>query len=85
MKKWTIVIATALLFLTRVSPVVAGSEAANEADADCAKVFKAKASAEKGISSEQLSADLGLPVAKVNACLLSLRRVEPMGTPQTGH
>jgi hypothetical protein len=41
---------------------------------DCTKVFQAKAVADKGMSSVHLSQQLGLPLEKVNECLLMLRR-----------
>lgn len=44
-------------------------------DAECNRVFKAKADADKNISSQQLARDLNMPLETVNACLLRLRRV----------
>ena len=44
---------------------------------DCTKVFQAKAVADKGMSSVHLSQKLGLPLEKVNECLLMLRRRPP--------
>ena len=44
-------------------------------DAECNRIFKAKAEADKTISSQQLARDLNLPLETVNACLLRMRRV----------
>jgi len=41
---------------------------------DCTKVFQAKAVADKGMSPKHLAEKLGLPVEKVQECLLMLRR-----------
>jgi DNA-binding CsgD family transcriptional regulator len=49
-------------------------------DAECNRVFKAKAEADKTISSQQLARDLNLSLETVNACLLRMRRV-----PRTPH
>lgn len=90
MKKSSIlVIGTALLLMTsglaraeEAADPAAEAEAAAAAKAatdgtggpDCTKVFQAKAVADKGMSPKHLSEKLGLPLDKVNECLLMLRR-----------
>ncbi len=75
----TLAIATALLLalggaaLADDAPAAAAAPAAS--DADCNRIFKAKADADKNISSQQLARDLNMPLETVNACLLRMRRV----------
>ncbi len=85
-KTSTLAIATALLLARGAAAPAEDAPAAPAAtaatDAECNRVFKAKADADKTISSQQLSRDLNLPLETVNACLLRMRRVPP--TPQAG-
>ena len=88
-KTSTLAIATALLLalgtaaLAEDAPAApAAPAAATATDAECNRVFKAKADADKTISSQQLSRDLNLPLETVNDCLLRMRRVP--STPQAG-
>lgn len=90
MKKSSILlIGTALLLLTggavraeEAADAAVDAEAAAAAKAakdgtggpDCTKVFQAKAVADKGMSPKHLSEKLGLPLDKVQECLLMLRR-----------
>ena len=84
-KTSTLAIAAALLLVPGAAALAEDAPAAPAAaatDAECSRVFKAKADADKTISSQQLSRDLNLPLATVNDCLLRMRRVPP--TPQAG-
>jgi hypothetical protein len=82
-KTSTLTIATALLLALGAAAMAEDAPAAPAAtDAECSRVFKAKADADKTISSQELSRDLNLPLATVNDCLLRMRRVPP--TPQAG-
>lgn len=75
----TLVIATVLLLATSG---VALAQRVTAEDVECDPVFKAKATAGKTMSSEQLARDLKMPIEKVNACLLRLRTHPPAATPQ---
>ena len=85
-KTSTLAIATAFLLalggaaLADDAPAAPAAPAAT--DADCNRIFKAKADADKNISSQQLARDLNMPLETVNACLLRMRRVPR--TPQAG-
>jgi hypothetical protein len=85
-KTSTLAIATALLLAlgaaARAGDAPAAPAATAATDAECSRVFKAKADADKTISSQELSRDLNLPLETVNDCLLRMRRVPP--TPQAG-
>lgn len=83
-KASTLAIATALLLALGTAALAEDAPAAPAAatDAECARVFKAKADADKTISSQQLSRDLNLPLETVNACLLRMRSAPR--TPQAG-
>ena len=85
-KTSTLAIATALLLALGTAALAEDAPAAPSAaaatDAECNRVFKAKADADKTISSQQLSRDLNLPLQTVNDCLLRMRRVP--STPQAG-
>lgn len=85
-KTSTLAIATALLLALGTAALAEDAPAAPAAtaatDAECNRVFKAKADADKTISSQQLSRDLNLPLETVNDCLLRMRRVP--STPQAG-
>ena len=76
-KTRTLTIATLLLMaldgaaLAKAAPTAAPTPT----DAECNQVFKAKAAADKTVSSHQLARDLKLPIKTVNACLLRMRRV----------
>lgn len=88
MKKSSIlVMGAALLLLTgglaradeSAAPAAEAAAAAKAASdgtggPDCTKVFQAKAVADKGMSPKHLSEKLGLPIEKVQECLLLLRR-----------
>lgn len=80
-KSSTLAIATALLFATGGVALAEQADTGADARVDCTKVFKAKASADKTISSKQLAQDLNLPIETVNECLLRLRQVGPRPTP----
>jgi hypothetical protein len=83
-KTSTLAIATALLVASAGAALAeaAPTTAPAATDAECNRVFKAKAEADKTISSQQLARDLDLPLETVNACLLRMRRVPR--TPQAG-
>lgn len=76
-KARTLTIATVLLVALHGAALAEGAPATAPAatDADCNRVFKAKAAADKTVSSQQLARDLELPLATVNDCLLRMRRV----------
>jgi hypothetical protein len=77
-KPSTIAVAVALLF---ASSGVAFAAHTGKIDPECNRVYKAKADADKNISSKQLAKELNLPLAKVNECLKHLRRHGPRATP----
>ena len=77
----TLMIATLLLLATST---VALAQKVTTEDVECDPVFKAKATAGKTMSSEQLARELKMPLEKVNGCLLRLRTHPPAATPQAG-
>lgn len=85
-KTSTLTITSALVLALGAAALAEDAPAAPAAtpatDAECSRVFKAKAEADKTISSQQLSRDLNLPLTTVNDCLLRMRRVPP--APQAG-
>ena len=82
MTKTSTLALAAMLSLALHGAALAETAPTAATDADCNRVFKAKAAADKTISSQQLSRDLDLPLATVNECLLRMRRVPR--TPGTG-
>ena len=84
-KSSTLAIATVLLLATS-GVALAEQGGTATPDADCNRVYEAKAHADKSVSSKQLARDLKMPVEKVNTCLRRLRHTGPRAaTPQTGH
>lgn len=81
-KASTLAIATALLLALGGAALGEDAPVATATDAECNRIFKAKAEADKGISSQQLARDLNMPLETVNVCLLRMRRVPR--TPQAG-
>ena len=84
-KSSTLTIATVLLLATSVVGLAEQAGTATAAAVDCNAVFKAKAAADKTISSQQLARDLSMPVKQVNECLRRMRRVGPRSTPRAGN
>ena len=82
-KSSTLAMATVLLLA--ISGVALGEEAAGATQVDCNPVFKAKAAADKSLSSKQLAADLNMPLEQVNICLRRMRHSGPRVTPPAGH
>ncbi|MFN8644443.1 MAG: hypothetical protein U0802_23340 [Candidatus Binatia bacterium] len=76
-KTRTLAIATVLTMALAGAALAAEAPAAapTATDAECNQVFKAKAAADKKISSQHLARDLKLPLTTVNDCLLRMRRV----------
>ena len=75
----------ALLLLTTGSAVLAaegGAKTGGAVSADCNRVYKAKAAADKDVSTNQLAQDLNLPVATVQKCLRHVRHRGPRSTPR---
>jgi len=79
-KSSTLAIAT-LLLLAASGVALAAQTGTATPGPDCEQVFKAKATADKSVSSKQLAHDLNLPVAEVNKCL---RHHGPRATPHSG-
>jgi hypothetical protein len=77
-KSSTVAIAAALLF---AASGVALARHTGSIDPECNKVYKAKADADKSVSSKQLAQELNMSVSKVNSCLKHLRRHGPRATP----
>ena len=75
-KTKTLAIATLLLMALHGAALAEPAPTAAPAatDAECNRVFKAKAAADKTISSKQLARDLKLPLKTVNDCLRRMRR-----------
>ena len=84
-KSSTLGIATVLLLATSVVGLAEQAGTATAAAVDCNAVFKAKAAADKTISSQQLARDLSMPVKQVNKCLRRMRHVGPRSTPRAGN
>ncbi len=83
-KSSTVAIAIVLLLATSGLALAEQAGTAADADVDCNAIFKAKAAADKNISSQQLARDLNLPLEQVNTCLRRLRHTGPQATPQAG-
>ena len=69
----------ALLLLATDSAVLAKGGA--KTSTDCNRVYKAKADADKSVSTKQLATDLNLPVETVKKCLRRVRHSGPRPTP----
>jgi len=74
----------ALLLLATDNTVLAegGAKTSAATSADCNRVYKAKADADKDVSTNQLASDLNLPVATVQKCLRRVRHHGPRATPK---
>jgi hypothetical protein len=76
-----------LLLLATASQVLAegGAKSGTATSADCNRVYKAKADADKDVSTKQLARDLNLPIETVRTCLRRVRHSGPRPTPKAAH